>query len=73
MEIKIKDLVELLDAHIAAQQAKALMTDEHPIANAMDRAHAQGGQLALINFKNALLDVVTNAYAAVGAAEEKRA
>lgn len=68
--IKLKHVVELLDAHIAGQAAKRIATDEHPIANAMDRVHAQGGELALTAFKLALMEICVGAHEAV---EGKRA
>jgi hypothetical protein len=47
----IEIILELLDSKIALQRAKRAVADDHPIANAVDRAHAMGGELALIELK----------------------
>lgn len=68
--IKLSQLVELLDAHIGVHRARQRATDEHPIANALERSDAQGAELALAKFKLALMEICVGAHEAV---EGKRA
>jgi hypothetical protein len=42
---------ELLESRIALQRARRSVADENPISSAIDRAHAMGGELALIELQ----------------------
>ena len=68
--LKLKFIVDLLESQLAAQRTKKEIADEHPIVNAVDRAHAQGAEMALLHFKNTIMEVVISAHETL---QEKRA
>lgn len=58
-KLSLTEILAIIDVAIAEQKARQQNTDAHPIASALDRAHAMGGEIALVALKVKMIDAAT--------------